>query len=292
MKFGVHAMAWTNHWSPQSLELITRAQDLGLDFIEIPLLDLRDVDPAAIHARLTETGFDAVTSTVLTAATDLTADDPQIRAAGVAYLTRCVEATAAMGLRQFSGVIYSEIGRRPPFRPTEHHWEWAAEGLRPVADRAAALGVTVAIEPVNRYETFLVNTAAQAVRLCAMIDRPNVAIHLDTYHMNIEEKGWAEAVRQAGTRLCHLHLCENDRGIPGSGLVDWDSLFDALGALGYAGYAAMESFVDVSDDMRPATPVWRDLAPSGDDLVREGLRFLRAKAAAVGLRATANGSPA
>jgi D-psicose/D-tagatose/L-ribulose 3-epimerase len=108
--------------------------------------------------------------------------------------------------------------------------------------------------------------------------------------MNIEEKRWDEPIRQAGARLCHLHLCENDRGIPGTGLVDWDTLFAALGALGYDGYAALESFVDVSDDMRPATPVWRDLAPSGDELVRAGTRFLRVKAAAVGLR-TGAGTP-
>jgi len=284
MKLGIHAMAWTNHWSNASLDLIDRARSLGLDFIEIPLLDLADIDPPAIRERLRATAFEAVTSTVLSAATDLTADGEATRAAGVAYLSRCVEATAAMGARQFSGVIYSEIGRRPPFRPAERHWQWAAEGLRAVADHAAALDVTVAVEPVNRYETFLVNTAAQAVQLCDLIDRPNVAIHLDTYHMNIEETRWDEPVRQAGARLRHIHLCENDRGIPGTGLVDWDGLFGALGALHYEGYAAMESFVDVSDDMRPATPVWRDLAPSGDDLVLAGARFLRAKAEAAGLR--------
>ncbi len=285
MKLGIHAMAWTNHWSNRSLGLIERAKNLGLDFIEIPLLDLNDVDPAAIRARIAENAFEAVTSTVLTAATDLTADEPETRAAGVAYLTRCVEATAALGARQFSGAIYSEIGRRPPFRPDERHWSWAAEGLRQAADRAADLGVTVAIEPVNRYETFLVNTCAQAVQLCERIDRPNVAIHLDTYHMNIEETRWDEPVRLAGARLCHIHLCENDRSVPGTGLVDWDSLFAALGAIGYEGYGALESFIDVSDDMRPATPVWRDLAPSGDELVREGTRFLRAKAARYGLGA-------
>jgi len=284
MKLGIHAMAWTNHWNNASLDLIDRAKSLGVDFMEIPLLDLGDIDAVAIRGRLEGVGLDGVTSTVLSAATDLTADDATTRAAGVAYLTRCVEATAAIGLRQFSGVIYSEIGRTPPFRPDERHWQWAADGLRVVADWAANLGVTVAIEPVNRYETFLVNTSAQAVRLCELIDRPNVAIHLDTYHMNIEEKRWDEPFREAGGRLRHIHLCENDRGIPGTGLVDWDAIFAVLGELRYDGYAALESFTDVSDNMRPATPVWRDLAPSGDELVRDGLRFLRGKATAAGLR--------
>jgi D-psicose/D-tagatose/L-ribulose 3-epimerase len=117
-----------------------------------------------------------------------------------------------------------------------------------------------------------------------MIDRPNVGIHLDTYHMSIEEKRWDEPFRQAGARLCHIHLCENDRGIPGTGLVDWDAIFATLGDMRYEGYGGMESFIDISDDMRSGTPVWRDLAPSGDELVREGLRFLRGKAAQYGLK--------
>src|SRR5438067_11803712 len=108
MKLGIHAMAWTNHWSNASLDLIDRAKGLGLDFIEIPLLDLDDVDPAAIRARLEAAGFDAVTSTVLNAATDLTADDPDRRARGVDDLTRCVEAAAAMGAREFPGVSYPQ----------------------------------------------------------------------------------------------------------------------------------------------------------------------------------------
>jgi len=284
MKLGIHAMAWTNHWTNESLGLIDQAQRLGLDFIEIPLMALEDIDALAIHDRVAGLGFDVVTSTVLSAATDLAADDPDVRAAGKDLLFRCVEATAAMGARQLSGVIYSEHGRKPLFRPSERHWSWVADGLRQVADHAAGLGVTIAVEPVNRYETFLLNTGAQAVELCDMIDRPNVGIHLDTYHMNIEEKRWDEPFRQAGARLCHIHLCENDRGIPGTGLVDWDALFATLGDMRYEGYGGMESFIDISDDMRSGTPVWRDLAPSGDELVREGLRFLRGKAAQYGLK--------
>jgi len=283
MRLGIHAMAWTNHWSNDSLGLIDRAKGLGLDFLEIPLMAIDDIDPPAIHARIEAANFDVVTSTVLSPSTDLTADDPATRAAGLTYLLRCVDATAAMGAHQLSGVIYSEIGRKPPFRAGERHWSWVVEGLRQVADHAASKQVTIGIEPVNRYESFMINTAEQGVRLCKLIDRPNVAVHLDTYHMNIEERSWEEPVRLAAPLLCHFHLCENDRGIPGSGLVDWDALFGAMAAIGYTGYAGLESFIDVSDDMRPATPVWRDLAPDGDTLVREGLRFLRAKAVEHGL---------
>ena len=275
MKLGIHAMAWTGHWSDESLPLIDRVAELGLDFVEIPLMDVDDVHPGPIRKRLDAIGIDVVTSTVLGAATDITSADSDVREAGVRYLRRCVDVTAELGAPQLSGVIYGMHGKRPSSRPDAEVWAWSAECLARTAEHAAAAGVAIGIEPVNRYESPLVNTCEQAVRLADMIDAANVRIHLDTYHMNIEEKSWAEPVRLAGERLCHFHLCENDRGIPGTGLVDWEELFAALGELGYDGYAGLESFVDVSEDMIAGTHVWRDLAPSGDVLVREGTAFLR-----------------
>jgi D-psicose/D-tagatose/L-ribulose 3-epimerase len=257
--------------------------ELGLDFIEIPLMGIDDVHPRPLRARLDAAGIDVVTSTVLAESTDITSSDPDTRAAGVAYLRRCVDVTAELGARQFSGVIYAMHGKRPPERPGSQEWEWSAECLAQVAEHAGAAGVTIGLEPVNRYESPLVNTCEQALRLADMIGAPNVEIHLDTYHMNIEETDWAAPVRLAGERLCHLHLCENDRGIPGSGLVGWGELFRALGELDYDGYAGLESFVDVSGDMVAGTCVWRDLAPSGDVLVQEGAAFLRGLARQHGL---------
>jgi D-psicose/D-tagatose/L-ribulose 3-epimerase len=135
------------------------------------------------------------------------------------------------------------------------------------------MGVSIGLEPVNRYESYLVNTCEQALRLKAMIGEENVKVHLDTYHMNIEEKSFYEATRLAGGDLIHYHLCENDRGVPGTGLVRWDDIFRALGEMRYEGYAALESFVDVTDNM--STWVWRRLAPDGDTLLREGAAFIR-----------------
>lgn len=283
MKLGIHAMAWTAHWSDESLPLIDRVAELGLDFIEIPLMDVDDVHPGSVRARLDAAGIDVVTSTVLSERTDITSPDPDVRAAGVAYLRHCVDVTAELGSPQLSGVIYGMHGKRPHHRPHSQDWEWAADCLADIADHAAHCGLAIGLEPVNRYESPLLNTCEQAVELADMVGAPNVRIHLDTYHMNIEEKSWAEPVALAGDRLCHFHLCENDRGIPGTGLVDWDELFGALGALHYVGYAGLESFVDVSEDMVAGTCVWRDLAPSGDALVREGTAFLRRLAGEHGL---------
>jgi D-psicose/D-tagatose/L-ribulose 3-epimerase len=285
MKLGIHAMAWTSHWSDESLPLIDRVASLGLDFIEIPLMDVDDVHPAPIRARLEDAGIDVVTSTVLSESTDITSDDAAVREAGLKYLRRCVDVTAQLGATQFSGVIYAMHGKRPRDRPGQQEWEWSAECLARLAEHASETGITLGLEPVNRYESPLLNTCEQAVQLADMIGAPNIKIHLDTYHMNIEEKSWTEPVALAGKRLCHFHLCENDRGIPGTGLVDWEELFKALGELRYDGYAGLESFVDVSDDMVAGTCVWRDLAPSGDVLVSEGTALLRRLAREQGLRA-------
>jgi D-psicose/D-tagatose/L-ribulose 3-epimerase len=275
MKLGIHAMAWTSHWSDESLPLIERVAGLGLDFIEIPLMDVDEVHPGPLRARLDAAGIGVVTSTVLSASTDITSADAATRAAGLEYLRRCVDVTFELGAPQLSGVIYGMHGKRPRERPGRQDWKWSAECLARLAEHAAEAGIVLGLEPVNRYESPLINTCEQALELADMIGAPNVWIHLDTYHMNIEEKSWAYPVALAGERLCHLHLCENDRGIPGTGIVDWEELFGELGKLRYDGYAALESFVDVSDDMVAGTCVWRDLAPSGDVLVNEGTAFLR-----------------
>lgn len=281
MKLGIHAYAWCAKWSNDTLHLIDHVKDLGMDFIEIPLMSLETFDATAVRDRLGSVGLGAVTSTVLLNDTDITSDDPEIRAKGVSYLKRCVEATAAIGARSFSGVIYSQHVKAATDRPTEAAWEYSASCLRDVADLAARMGVSIGLEPVNRYETYLINTCEQALRLKEMIGRENVKVHLDTYHMNIEEKSFYDATVMAGSELMHYHLCENDRGIPGTGQVDWDGIFRALAEIGYTGNAALESFVDVTDNMN--TWVWRQLAPDGDTLLKQGAEFIRKKQREYGL---------
>ncbi len=273
MKFGIHAYAWCSQWSNDTLDLIDRVKTLGLDFIEIPLMVLDTFDAGAVLKRLQSVDLDACTSTVLLGDTDITSEDPDIRKKGIDYLKKCVHATAEIGASNFSGVIYSQHVRALPSRPTETEWRYSADCLAEVAREAQRAGIQIGLEPVNRYETFLVNTCDQALKLKEMIGEDNVKIHLDTYHMNIEEKSFYEATRKAGKDLIHYHLCENDRGIPGTGHVDWDGIFKALSEIDYQGYAGLESFVDITDNMN--TWVWRQLAPDGDTLIRDGIRFIK-----------------
>ena len=219
MKLGIHAYAYCSQWSNETLDLIDRAKNLGLDFIEIPLMVLEDFDVDAVSERLKVVGLDIVTSTVLSEDTDITSNNPEIRIKGVEYLKACAKATNDPGGTSFSGVIYSQHAKNTRDRPTEMTWKHSAECLKDVAQYAKSLGVTIALEPVNRYETYLVNTCEHALKLIGMVGEDNMRIHLDTYHMNIEEKSFYEATKLAGDKLVHYHLCENDRGIPGTGLV-------------------------------------------------------------------------
>lgn len=276
LRYAVHAYAWTTSWSNDTLDLIDHAARMGFDLIEIPLMEIDLIDPRAIRERVRDAGIGVCTSTVCSDDTDPTAEDAEGRAQAVRFLERCVQATADMGGTTCSGVIYSALGRMIDSMPGEVYWDRAADAIRQAARLGQDVGVTVGIEPVNRYETFLVNTAAQALRLREMVDEPNVAVHLDAYHMNIEETDFYAPTREAVPHLCHVHLSESHRGTPGTGTVDWAALYQALADGGYAGTVGLESFIEASDAMRSATCIWRPLAESSDALLSEGLAYLKA----------------
>lgn len=274
MKLGVHAYAWCSEWSNETLSIIDKVKEFGLDFIEIPLMCLEKFDGKKVRERLQSLEMDAVTSNVLLdAEIDPTSDDPSARKNSVGYLKRCVDATAEIESDCFSGVIYSQYLKPAKRPPTEDTWKYSADVLREVAQYAQQFSIDIGLEPVTRYESYLLNTSDQAVHLIDMIGEPNVKVHLDTYHMNVEEKNFYNATMRAKGKLIHYHLCENDRGIPGSGLVDWDGVFRALSDMGYSGRIGMEGFSDITDNM--STWVWRKLAPDGDTFLKEGIKFIQ-----------------
>jgi D-psicose/D-tagatose/L-ribulose 3-epimerase len=216
-----------------------------------------------------------VTSTVCGPGTDPSSDREAVRAAARDYLARCADATADMGATVLGGVLYSHHGGRIEGRPQRAHLERSAEVLSDVARHAATRGVTLGLEPCNRYETYLVNTAEQALELVELIGEPNVGVHLDSYHMNIEEDEFAAPIRRVGDRLVHFHLSESHRGVPGRGTVAWEQVMGTLAEIGYSGFVGLESFEEIAPSMRAATCVWRDMAESSDALVTGGLAHLK-----------------
>jgi D-psicose/D-tagatose/L-ribulose 3-epimerase len=275
LTYSIHAYAWTPRWSNETLNLIDRADAIGFDMIEIPLMELETIDPAAIRKKLDESSIGVCTSTACSEDADPTSEDEVIRNRACTYLKGCVKATADMGATVFTGVTYSAIGRKIPSMPGEEYWLRAATVLKETATYARDFGVIIGIEPINRYETFLVNTCEQAIRLMNMIDEPNVKIHLDAYHMNIEECDFYTPTLKAAPYLCHYHLSESHRGTVGTGLVDWEGIYRALSETGYKGTVGMESFIEPSPAMAAATCIWRRLADDTDTSLKDGLNFLR-----------------
>lgn len=275
LTYAVHAYAWTNSWSNETLDIIDQAKSLGFDMLEVPLMEIEKVDPEAIRTRAERAGIALCTSTACSEATDPTGEEQTTRNAGLAYLKACIQATADMGGKVFTGVTYSAIGRKIEGRPGAVYWERAASVLKEAARFAQDRDITVGIEAINRYETFLVNTGDQALELIERIDEPNVRLHLDAYHMNIEEPNFYDPTLKGVPKLCHFHLSESHRGTPGTGTVDWDSIYRALADGKYEGIVGMESFESVSPAMAAATCMWRSLAESSDQLLRDGLAYLK-----------------
>ena len=271
--FGAHAFIWADELTPEGAErVISGAADAGLDFVEIPLLDPGSIDVEHTRSLLDRYGLGCSCSLGLPPEVHLPSNPEGARR----FLHGAVEATAALGSPILTGCLYTHVGALTGKPPERAETELVERILKITARRAAEYGLELGIEAINRYETYLLNLASQAGELLDRIDEPNVFVHLDTYHMNIEEKGFYEPIVSLGSRLGYIHLSESDRGTPGTANVHWDEVFRGLGDIGYRGALAMESFAAVNEALIGATALWRDVVGDPDALVRDGLAFLRA----------------
>lgn len=277
---GAHAFIWAGDWSPEGARrAIAGAAAAGLDFIEIPLLHPDAVDVEGTRALLDEHGITCTTGLGLPREAHITVAPDR----AAAFLKSAVDVASRLGSPVLTGAIYTHLGTLTGKPPTEEELATTARVLKDVARYAADRGVALGVENINRYETYLINLASQALEMVKRIDEPNTFVHLDTYHMNIEEKGFYEPIVAMGEHLQYVHLSESDRGIPGTGNVHWDDVFRGLQAIGYRGRMAMESFAAVNPDIIGATAMWRDVVGDPQRLVTDGFAFLRQKAAAYGL---------
>ena len=278
--FGVHTSMWTMSWDSEgAARAIAAAKASGMDFIEIALLDPASADANLGRRLLEEAALPAVCSLGLPKAV-WASHNPEC---AVDFLTLAIEKAAGMGATALTGVTYGGIGERSGLPPTQAELDNVARALSAAAKVAASHGLAFGIEPVNRYETHLINTAAQGVAMIERVRADNMFLHLDTYHMNIEERGAGNGIRIARNHLRYIHLSESDRGTPGQGTCDWDEIFATLAAIGFEGGLAMESFINMPPEIAHGLSVWRPVAESADQVIAEGLPFLHGKARQYGL---------
>lgn len=276
MKIGVHLALWAKQWNDDVIPYAETAADLGFDGVELSLLGMTPDRIRAIRLAVERRGLEITCTTGLGVQADISSLDPACRAAGLDYLTQSVHTAAALGSRLLTGVLYAPWNVRVQ-ADRERRWAHAVGGLRQVARVAEREGVTLGLEAINRFETDLVNTAAQAARMCEDIGSRTVGVLLDTFHLNMEEKRIGDAIRATGKRLVHFHCDENDRGVPGSGHVPWAEVFDALRGIGYDGWLTLEMFVAADLAVSTDLAIWRQIEPDTTEAARQGLAFLRSR---------------
>lgn len=279
MQLGVNLLLWTGAFSNDQLSLIPKVKRLGFDLVEVPFIALDLIDAGATRQAIQDNGLACTACGVLSPQEDPTSEKPAVRRAGADRLKRMVELAAAIGATVLAGPLAAPVGKLVGRGPTAEERGRALDALAAVAPLAAQAGVRLALEPLNRFETYVVTTVADALDV-ARSSGDSVGVLLDTFHMNIEEKNAPDAIRLAGYRLFHFHASENDRGIAGTGHVPWVECFQALRDIGYKGAVVIESFVSSVPEIAAATCIWRDLAPSGDALASDSLAFLRRLAGA------------
>jgi len=273
---GVNAWTWTSPFDSASVGLITKAATMGFDCFSIPVEQPELIDVKAIKQAQAEHGIRLNMTVAFGPDRDLTSDDPVLRQNSLDYLEKCMILAEQLGTPVLVGPAYSCVGKRRKISDEQRKVEWnrAVLGLRRAGELAAGYGVVLGIEPLNRFETDLINTAAQAKQMVKDVSSSQIKIHLDTFHMHIEEKSLFDAVILAGSDLVGVDASECDRGTPGEGQVNWSELARGLREIDYGGDCTIETFTPECEMIADAAAIWRPLAPSQDYLATEGYKFL------------------
>jgi D-psicose/D-tagatose/L-ribulose 3-epimerase len=276
--YGVEFLLWTETFELDSIHLIGHAKSLGFDGVEIHLRYPDRLPVDEIRHALDEHEMKACFVVILTEEQSPISEDAGVRKQSLEFFKSCIDAAHRIGGGEsvIGGVNYAPAGYLTGSARTPQEWDRSVHNYREAAKYAGDKGITLAVEPINRFETFFINTAADAVRFCEDVGEPNAKVHLDTYHMIREEKDFYRAIVDTGSRIGMVHACENDRGTPGTGLVSWNEVYRGLSDANYNGWIVIESFVPDIEELARVTAVWRQLAPSADYLAGEGLKNLRA----------------
>jgi len=271
-RYGMHCFLWTPEWTPEAAErIVPAAAAHRFDVVEVALLAPERIEVEHSVDLFRAHGVKPTCSLGLPDGAAPTVDPAKAEQ----FLRNALDVAYALGSKTLTGVTYSTIGLTSGAHRTEEELSAVASVLKPVAHHAETLGMTLGLEPCNRYETHLINTAGHAVDMIQRIGAANVMVHLDTYHMNIEEKGFRTAIQHCGNHLQYIHLSESDRGVPGTGTVDFEEIISALAEIDFQGDMVIESFVNIAPEIARALLVWRPVARDADEVLSDGATYVR-----------------
>ena len=278
MKLAMNMLLWsTDVAGPDYDATFELLAEIGYDGVEVPIFDAETAKYERLGKRLRALGLEAIGVTARSEADSPISPDPAVRAAGLAATNASLDACAALGATLLCGPLQAPLGVFSGKGPTADERARSAESLRAAAGHAETVGVTLALEFLNRFETYLVNSAADAAALARAVGHPNCGMMYDTFHAHIEERDPRAALRACADVLVHVHASENDRSTPGAGQVDWDATFAGLDELGYDGWIGIEAFGDALPDLAGATKIWRRMFASEEQLARDGHAFIRSR---------------
>jgi len=279
VRYGLNLLLYTPTFPPEKVDLIKKVADMGYDGVEIPLIDLTVIDLKAVRKAKEAAGVGLTSCCVMNDGANLCSTDTKERQAGLERLKKMIDLTAEMGGEAAAGPIYAPVRHLTGKARTEDEWKWCLDAVRAAAEHAEKAKVNLAVEPLNRFETYFVNTYADATKLVKEVNHPRLKVLTDTFHGNIEEKDVAASIRACGPYVGHFHASENDRGVPGTGHVPWKECFAALKEIGYDRWVTIESFAQGMVELCAAACIWRPIYESADGLARDGLAFLKKTAA-------------
>jgi D-psicose/D-tagatose/L-ribulose 3-epimerase len=275
MKIGVSAFAWTTKLGPAHIELIPKLREHGLEGFEIPMFSPAEVPATEVRRACEANNMECTICSILPEGINPISPNASVRARSLTHLLQCVERGAEAGAHTICGPLYAPIGYLPGRRRTQDEWSWAVECFQAMSDALATHDVTLAIEPVNRSETFFLNTAADARAFCDAVGNPRVGVTIDSFHANIEEKSIPAAVSSLGRSLRHFHVSENDRGLLGSGHMEFPAIVEALSGIEYNGFLMIEGFGYSPDEPGSLGALWGDLGVSPEDIAFRGANYLQ-----------------
>lgn len=277
VKIGMNMLLWGTHITPQHIPVFAALADAGYDGVEIPVGGQSTAELAAMASACDDLGLARTAVAFVTQDANPISPDPASRAAAVDNLKKSIDNAKLFGAELLGGGLYQAHKYFTGRPPTEQEWQWSADYLRTCGEYAQQAGMRLSLEFLNRFEVFLINTSAECMRMVDEVGLPNVGVHYDTHHANIEDPHPGEALRSIQTVLSHVHLSESHRGTLGTGQVDWDANFAALHAIDYSGWLVIEAFGTTDPTLAAAANIWRNAFASPEALARDGIAFIRSR---------------
>ncbi|MCX7391170.1 MAG: sugar phosphate isomerase/epimerase [Planctomycetaceae bacterium] len=275
MKYGLNLLLWTDRMHDAMQPICERIKTLGYDGVEMPIFDVNLPLYQAWGKKLDDLGLERTAVTIRTAGDNPVSPSASVRSAAVDAMRRTLDCCKAAGVGTLCGPTHSAIGEFTGKGPTEDEFKWGVETMQKASDHASQVGVTIAVEYLNRFENYFLTSVAQTVKFVQAVNHPACRMMYDTFHANIEEKDISAAIVQASPWTALVHISENDRSIPGTGHVQWDTTFDALRSVNWDGWMVVEAFGLALPGIAAATKIWRKMFPSEDQLACDSIAFMK-----------------